>query len=193
MGGLRASFDVSHALKLAKDLVVFGSQAKTIPERVQSKLRRSLPVEARRDIQEEYWLQAQRINRGLYSRNIPGGVELVGEARGIGLVTYGATYAGPKSPGVSVRVTKGGGRKIIKRSFIPKYKNPNQVFIRREVLEGSSGPLGVKANTGGKSRLVRLFGPSVGQQLKKPERVERLATIASAIAEKETLRLLRYL
>jgi hypothetical protein len=179
-GGAR--FDVAQVALLLAELRAYGSTVTSFPSRLTTFVARRLPVMARRDIQEEYLLSASRINEGLTVRRTNGVVELRGSGRGIGLVSFGATYSGPSSPGASVSVTRDGGRKTVNRSFIPKFKNPNQVFKRKELASGLLV---------GRTPIVRLFGPSISQMLKKPERVERLTSLVLEGVQKEAFRLLR--
>jgi hypothetical protein len=182
MAGSGARFDVASVALLVNELRGYGSTVTSFPSRLTTFLARRLPVQARRDIQEEYSLTATRINQGLTVKRSDGVVELRGSGRGIGLVSFGATYPGPSAPGVSVSVTKSGGRRTVNRAFIPKGKNPNQVFKRKELASGLLV---------GRSPIVRLFGPSIAQMLKKPERVERLTEFAVEGIQKEAARLLR--
>lgn len=191
----KATFDLSQSLSLIRDLQGVQSKLPLLQKRLLNRLQRRMPVEARRDIQGEYNLKAGRINQGLSTKQISGGVELVGASRGIGLVNFGATYRGRSSPGVSVSVTKAKGRVILPRTFIPKNKNPNQVFIRRELLTGTGkfrkvgDSIQGQPSRGGSS-LVRLYGPSIAQMLKKDDRVTRLSKFSQSVVEEETIRLL---
>lgn len=190
-----AKFDYSGLLSVVRDLQGVQAKLPLLNKRLLGRIQRRLPVEARRDIQQEYNLNAGRINKGLSSRQITGGVMLVGEARGIGLVNFSATYRGRSAPGVSVQVTKKKGRVTLPRTFIPKNRNPNQVFIRRELLTGTGKVVKVSDHIHGQpsrggSSLVRLYGPSVAQMLKKEDRVKRLGDFTATVVEEETIRLL---
>lgn len=191
----KAKFDLSGTIAMIRDLQGVQSKLPLLEKRLLSRLQRRMPVEARRDIQGEYSLKAGRVNQGLSTRQVTGGMELVGASRGIGLVNFGATYRGPKSAGVSVSVTKAKGRVVLPRTFIPKNKNPNQVFIRRELLTGNGkfrkvgDQIQGQPSRGGSS-LVRLYGPSIAQMLKKEDRVNRLSKFGQSVVEEETIRLL---
>ena len=82
-------FDVSAILKAADRFREVPKRAEQARSRAASTLARRLPVEARRDIQDEYNLTAGRINTGLSVRTTSEYVELVGSSRGIGRIEFG--------------------------------------------------------------------------------------------------------
>lgn len=73
-------------------------------------LLRRLPVEARRDIQQQYNLSTRRINFDLRARRAgESAIDLVGRRRKIGLIQYGARWD-RRSSGATVAIERGAGR-----------------------------------------------------------------------------------
>lgn len=144
-----------------------------IRSRAIATLARRLPVQARRDIQQEYNLTATRIRDGLSIRRPDeGDVILRGSARGINLIAFGARWT--KRRGVTARVKKGGAATVQQHAFIATGRNGNRLVFERR----------------GKKRLPldALYGPSVGQMLKHGDRPQRLADFASGVIAAEIAR-----
>jgi hypothetical protein len=144
-----------------------------IRSRALATLARRLPVQARRDIQQEYNLKAARIRDGLSIRRPDdGSVILRGAARGINLIAFGARWNRRK--GVTARVLKSGKATVRPHAFIAAGRNGNTLVFERR----------------GKKRLPldALYGPSIGQMLKHRDRPQRLADYASGIVAAEIAR-----
>lgn len=139
-------------------------------------LMRRLPTEARRDIQKDYRLKAQRIRDALSVRRIDDGVVLRGKARAINAAAYGARW-NRKWAGVKVNYRRDHGGGIEKGAFIATGRGGNALVFRRA----------------GKARLplVAIAGPSVATMLKKAGRPQRLADFASGVIASELARLTR--
>lgn len=165
-------------------------------------LRRKLGTEAKRDIGAEYNLRAGRIADGLRTRYTPDGVALIGKARGINAIEFGATWTQRHGSGVIAKLSRAnrtaisfgaqlrgstgeGARWAIKRgearrvhpgSFIARGENGNMQVFQRS----------------GKPRIPieSLYGPSGGQMLKHGRRPERLVDFAIRVLQSEQKRLL---
>ena len=177
---MAAKFDISPALQAALRLGRTAAQLKQLQQRATGTLRRRMPVAARRDIQQEYNLTASRINKGLRSSPIDGGVQITGSARGIGLIQFGARQT---AKGVSYAIRKG-QRELEQGAFIQtpakSSASGKQVFVRK-YQGGKRVP---------RYPLVREYGPQIAQMLRRPERRERLIEIQSDILQAEIRRLL---
>jgi hypothetical protein len=138
-------------------------------------LARRLPVQARRDIQQEYNLKAARINAGLSARTTADGVVLRGKARGVNAIEFGARWRRTQ-PGVSVQIKKR-QTKVLPGTFIATGRGGNTLVLKRT----------------GKARLPleAVYGPSIGQMLKHGDRPQRLADYARGIVAAEIARLTR--
>lgn len=169
-------FDVSAAFSTeAQRLLGIARGADKAVERAAGTLARRLPVEARRDIQQEFNLSAARIREGISVRRGDGYVELVGSKRGIGLINFGGRWGGRKTAGAVAQVNKSGSRHVYAGTFIAKGKGGNQQIFDRV----------------GKKRLpiTTLYGASMRIALRDTERVERLATFAQDLGRTEIDRL----
>lgn len=174
--------DFSGVIAEAQRLRGFPATAKQAVKRSVSTLGRRIPVEARRDIQEEYALKASRVNAGLTTRTTADSVVLTGSARAIGLIEFGGKWSGPKSAGATAGVFAGKGRHNYGGTFIAKGKSGNrQIFSRALVGGGKRAP---------RLPLETLYGPSVAGMLRKPGREARLTDIAENILSSESARLL---
>jgi hypothetical protein len=150
--------------------------------RATSTLVRRLPVEARRDIQQEYNLPSRRISDALSASKDETSVTLVGKARGVGLVEFGGRWRGRNSEGASAKVFTAGASHTYGGTFIAIGRNGNrQIFDR--------------ARRGGKRAarlpLKTLYGPSVASMLRKGDRESRLADFAQSLLSVEIDRLLQ--
>lgn len=162
------------------DTTVVTNRVSANVEKIRSRalgtLARRLPVQARRDIQNEYNLTATRISAGLSVRRPDNGsIVLRGAARGVNLVAFHARWR--KRTGVTAKVRKAGQPTIRPNAFIAKAKNGARLVFERR----------------GKARLPldAQYGPSIGQMLKHGDRPKRLADFASGIIATEIARLTR--
>lgn len=146
-----------------------------VRSRALATLARRLPVEARREIQQEYNLKAARIRAGLSVRTSGDTAILRGASRGINLIAFDARAKA--RTGVSVRVRKDGAASVHPHAFIASGRGGNRLVFERR----------------GKSRLPleALYGPSVGQMLKHGQRPQKLADYASQVVASELARLTR--
>jgi hypothetical protein len=159
--------------------------------RATSTLVRRLPVEARRDIQQEYNLPARRINDALSASKDDTSVTLTGKARGVGLIEFGGQWRGRKSEGASAKVFTGGAGHVYGGTFIAVGLNGNrQIFDRKR---GASKRRMTKGGYIGqlKQPLKSLYGPSVASMLRKGDRESRLADFAQSLLSVEIDRLLQ--
>jgi len=145
-------------------------------QRALGTLRRRLPPEAKRDIGAEYNLAPTRIAQGLSTRVTADGLVLIGSARGVNAMAFGATWSPRWSGGARFAIKRGGDRSPHPESFIAVGRSGNRlVFVRK-----------------GKPRLPiqGVYGPSLGQMLKHGRRPERLVEFALRVLASEQLRLL---
>lgn len=128
----RADIDLGNLLALEQRLAAFPGAVKRVVRRARGTLLRRLPVQARRDITDEYNLKAGRVNRDLRARGLPEGVELRGRERRIGVIEYAARWRRGQPTGATWQFRKGGPREEYDRgAFIATGLSGNrQVFIR---------------------------------------------------------------
>lgn len=173
--------DFSPLIAEAQRLRGVTANARTAIKRAAGTLARQLPVEARRDIQDEYALPAARISKDLDASNTGDSVVLTGRARAVGLVAFGGRWAGRKSEGASAQVFTGKGRHVYGGTFIAKGKNGSNQIFSRSIVGGKRAP---------RLPLHTLYGPSVASMLRKGDRPTRLDDIAENILSSEIARLL---
>lgn len=170
------SFDVelAGALDVAQSLSTIPGKILRAQKRAIGTMQRRLATEAKRDIGAEYNLRAGRIADGLAVRNTAEGIRLIGRARGINAIQFGATWS-RRFKGARYAFKRGGDRSAHEGSFIATGNGNRLVFERS-----------------GKPRLPlqAIYGPSVGQMLKHGRRPERLAEFAMRVLESEQRRLL---
>lgn len=182
-----ASVDLSGLRRQIERLGKTQKSAEQAVKRARGTLARRIVVEARRDIQTEYTLPANRINAGLYTRNNGDAVELTGVGRGVGLINFKGSGGTRRSP-VRVQVKTAGAAVVYDNNYFrAKGLNGNrQIFERmpekRRMTQG---------NYKGKVRNVirSTYGPSVAQMLRRPGRSGRLADTAQTILRAEIDRL----
>lgn len=153
-------------------------------------LLRRLPVEARRDMQQQYNLSTRRINFDQSARRAgESAIDLVGRRRKIGLIQYGARWD-RRSSGATVAIERGAGRSAW---------DGGGAFI----AVGVSGNKHVFERFGAKRRMqrgryeghmrqpisVQHFG-SIADLLIDEARVSRLGDLAQAVLAAEIERLL---
>jgi hypothetical protein len=177
MSGRYTSFavELEGALNVAQQLSDIPGRILQAQKRALGTMRRRLATEAKRDIQAEYNLKAGRIAEGLSVRDTADGVALIGRARGINAIQFGATWS-RRMKGARFTLKRGGDRSGHDGSFIATGKSGNRLVFERT----------------GKARLPlqAVYGPSVGQMLKHGRRPERLAEFAIRVLESEQRRLL---
>jgi hypothetical protein len=175
-------FDVASAFtREATRLDAVRKGTKTAIDRAASTLVRRLPVEARRDIQNEYNLKASRISKDLKATKDATSVTLTGYARPIGLIEFSGKWRGRKSEGASAQVFAGKGSHNYGGTFIAIGRNGNRQIFDRGRIGGKRAP---------RLPLKTLYGPSVASMLRKGDREERLADLSQSILAIEIDRLL---
>jgi hypothetical protein len=165
-------------------------------------LQRRLGTEAKRDIGAEYNLTAGRIAEGLSVRAVSDGVRLIGKARGINAIQFGAQWSRVTGSGLVATSSRHRytairyhgtlrGEAALGARFAIKRGMPPTVLAGSFIARGTNGALLVFERQG-RSRLPLqgVYGPSVGQMLKHGRRPERLAEFAIRILQSEQQRLL---
>jgi len=173
--------DVSAILAEAQRLRGVATGSKSAPKRAASTLARALPVEARRDIQTEYNLQASRINGNISVANTGNAVVLTGYARPIGLIEFAGRWGGRKSQGATAKVFNAEGSHNYGGTFIARLKSGNKQIVSRSIVGGKRAP---------RLPLHTLYGPSIASMLRKPDRQQRLDDFAVDKLASEINRLL---
>lgn len=155
--------------------------------RVRGTLVRRLGAEANRDIRREYNLGRGRVAAGLTVRPYGDGVLLIGRARPIGVIEYGARWS-RRQPGVTWQFRRGGGRQLYEKgTFIAVGLSGNRhVFFRdgprRTMLRGRyAGQL--------KQPLRVAYEGSIARFLRSDARASRLVVYAQGIVRSEIDRL----
>lgn len=170
-------------LREAERLSAVSKGTATAVARAKQDLARRLPVQARRDIQTEYNLPANRITSALRTVNNANGVTLIAASRGIGLIAFSGRDGGKRSEGASAKVFTQEASHTYAGTFVAIGLSGNrQIFERhgpaRRMEEGNYvGRL--------KQPLRVLYGPSAAGMLRKGDREQRLGDFAQSIlAEK---------
>lgn len=184
-----ASVDLTGLRRQIERLGKTQKAAEQAVKRARGTLARRIVVEARRDIQTEYTLPANRITAGLFTRNNGDAVELTGVARGVGLINYKST-GGTKRKPLMVQVRTGDAPTQYDNTYFRAtgLNGNRQLFERlpekRRMVAG---------NYKGRLRNVirSTYGPSVAQMLRRPGRADRLAGVAQKILAAEIERLVR--
>lgn len=178
-------------------------RAKWVQEDAMKTVYRAIPVYARRDIQQEYNIRAERVREHMAVRYLDGGngrrggVQLIGQwKRGIGMMQYPGTKQLKRGKGVSYSVYRG-ARSREPDAFIARMLAGDQVAANLHVVQ-RYGPkvIMLKGRYKGKKRqrVEVLYRATVAQMLARGRRPERIADHATMLLEKETRRLLkRYL
>ena len=177
-GRIALGFDLQGALAAQRNLGILAANLPLFQKRAIGTLRRRLPVRARRDIQDEYNIGMDRVNKDMAVRDTPQGLKLTGYWRGIGLRNF------------SAKRTRKGISSVIFRGR--KDQDDGAFFAR--LLGGGAGNLHVVERFGPKvemqagrykgkrrQKLQVLYGPTVAQMLAKGRRPERLAEYARGL------------
>lgn len=173
------TFDISGDLDAARRMSDDARGVLRAQRRAVGTLRRRLPVVARRDIQTEYNLKAQRINQDLHASFVEDGIRLVGRSRGIGLLNFSARQT---RAGVTATIKKGKRTEYPHAFIAPGLGGALQVFRRTGVKRRMQ-----KGRYAGRIReaIEAMYGPSVAQMLKHGERPQRMEQAADQIIEQE--------
>lgn len=192
-GRYRLGFDLHGSLAASRNLALLADRLPWMQKRAVQTLRRRLPVQARRDIQQEYNVGAQRVARDLKIYSTPDGLRLVGQFRGIGLMQFGARQV---RKGVTASILRG------KRSLHPGAFLASLLMGKWSLIGGNvqavsrQGPkrLMTQGRYKGQRRqpIAVEYGATVAQMLAKGRRPERLADFARGVLGDELERLLAY-
>ncbi|WP_458068637.1 phage tail protein [Rhodanobacter sp. BL-MT-08] len=190
------------ALEAMADIGHIPARIVSLQKRALSTLQRKLATEAKRSIGEEYNLTAARIAEGLSARMTPDGISLIGKARGINAIEFGATWSRVKGSGLVATSSK---RKFTAVKYGSKLRGDSALGAKYAIKRG--GDRGAQPGTfiargkngallvftrAGKKRLPLegIYGPSIGQMLKHGRRPERLVDFAIRTLQSEQARLL---
>lgn len=192
-GRFRLGFDMQGALAVSRNLGALADRLPWIQKRAIQTLRRRLPVQARRDIQAEYNIGAQRVNKDLKAYAKPDGIKLVGEFRGVGLMQFGARQV---RKGVTASILRG-KRSLHPGAFLASLQMGKWSLIGGNVQAVSrygQKRLMTAGRYKGKLRqpLAVEYGATVAQMLAKGRRPERLADHARGVLQAEIDRLFAY-
>ena len=185
-GRLVADFNLQGVLSVQRNLGILTASLPGMHKTAIRTARRRIPVEARRDIQAEYDIQAGRVRQDLTARETSEGIRLVGHFRGIGLRNYRARQT---AKGVTYAIFRG-NRELEAGAFIAPMANRNEHVVQRV---GAKRVM-TQGRYKGKRRqpLQVQYGPTVAQMLRKGRRSERLADFARGVLGDEMTRLLNY-
>ena len=156
--------DANGVLNAARRVSAIPAKLALAQRRALGTLRRRWPVIARRDIQTEYALSAQRIRAGLSVRTTREGVELVGVARGVGLRNF-ASKRSADDRGLNFTALRG-QRGFRRSGFHRRHAGTDIAFVRTLISGDKRVP---------RTPIIRLYGPSLAQMLRKGDRPERMA------------------
>ncbi|MGO1069579.1 hypothetical protein [Lysobacter sp. CA199] len=169
--------DANAVLEAAKRVSEIPAKVAVAQRRALGTLRRRWPVIARRDIQTEYALSAQRTRAGISVRTTREGVELVGVARGVGLANFGARKT---ADGLTYSARR--GKRGFRRSgFTSQYRGTPIAYERTPISGERRVP---------RTPIQRLYGPSLAQMLRKGDRPERMGQAGLDVITAEIDRLL---
>lgn len=197
---MSVNIDSESYIKEALRIRGINEASDNVIDRAAGTLFRRLPVEARRDLQEEINLNASRIRDSLNVKRGKNYVELTGYARGIGLINFGGRAS---KSGFSFQIYKKGNREKLSHAFVRTPRSISQtgpqVFVRTERIGNLSGGAMANKKTShssmqgryvGRYPIQRLFGPSIASQLRDEQRHERLVNYAQKILVSEIFRML---
>lgn len=178
-----ATIELQGALAASRNLAQLREQLPWLQKRAIQTLRRRLPVQARRDIQQEYNLRAGRINQDLTARIDDQGIRLTGYWRGIGLRNFSGRQT---RKGVTAAILRG-RRSLHPGAFMAPLMGGNVQAVSRQ---GAKRVM-TQGRYKGKLRqpLAVEYGATVAQMLAKGRRPERLADYAAGVLRAELDRL----
>lgn len=183
--GLGVNFELAGALELDKALAAVPGQLLLYRRRAVATLRRRLPVQARRDIQQEYQINAARARKDLSIRSTDTDLRLVGHFRGVGLRNFGARKT---RKGVTAAIFRG-RRSLFEGAFFAPLLGGNVQVVERQ---GEKREMRAGRYAGKKRQpIVTRYGPTLSQMLRKGRRPDRLADFARNLLRDEVLRQLK--
>lgn len=181
---LTAEFDVQAAAAARRNIMALTRDAEKIEQRAIGTLRRRLPVQARRDIQQEYAIKADRLRKDLKVRETPHGLTMLGEWRGIGLLNFAGTRLTRK--GVSAAPIKG-RRRLYPSAFQARLLGGNTQIVQRK---GAARVMKDGRYKGKRKQPIEpVYGPTAAQMLAGGRRPYRLAEFSQQILLAEIERL----
>ena len=177
-------------------------------------LQRRMRTEANSEIRAEYKVPKGRAKKDLIIRSIPDGVSILGKARGINAIEFGATWSRNRAGGVLAVLSRSRGLKLRvgakmrgdtsvgakysarrgdrprahEGSFIARGKNGALLVLKR--LPGQTY-VSESGYSKGKTveKLTGLYGPMLAEMLKHGRRPERLVDFAIRTLQSEQARL----
>lgn len=173
------TFSISGVLEASREIGTMSRKFTTAQKRAIAALRRGLPVEARRNIQEEYNIKAARLRQDLGTTRLDAGLRITGRFKGIGLRNFGARQT---ARGVTSKILKakrsldegafmapllGGGVQAVERA------GEKRVMTRGRYVGKKRQPLYV------------LYGATAAQMLRKGRRPEHLRDYAFGLMRTE--------
>jgi hypothetical protein len=178
------NFELQGALAASRNLKGITTQLPFLQKRAIQTLARRLLVQARRDIQAEYNIRADRVRKDLSLSLNRDRVRVTGHWRGVGLSQFGARQT---RKGVTAAIFRG-RRSLYPGAFMARLLSGNVQAVSRE----GEKRLMTKGRYEGKRRqpLVTHYGATVAQMLAKGRRPERLADFAAGVLGDEIDRLL---
>lgn len=175
-------FELQGGLAVARNLTAVERQLPTIHKRAIVTVRRRVPVQARRDIQAEYSVKAQRLSQDLGARDTSDGILLTGYFRGIGLRNFGSRQT---RAGVTAAVFRG-QRTLRQGAFHAHLPGGGEQAVRRE---GDKRVMTRGRYAGQRKQpIVVEYGPSAAQMLRKGRRPERLVDFARGVLSGDVAR-----
>ena len=180
---MSVKFDLSGALRVARQLATAPAKIEQARVRATTALARSLIPEATRDIAAEFNLKPARIRKGLSVLRTGDYVELTGSGAGIGIAQ---AYGGKQTPqGVVVTIKKGEGQVRFRHAFIAspggKAKATGKQAFERQ---GKGAP---------RMPINRLFSQNIAGMIRDKGRAERLSEYGMKILTAEINRQLSIL
>lgn len=176
-------FELQGALAASRNLAGLSNQLPFLQKRAIQTLARRLLVHARRDIQAEYNIRADRVRKDLSLSLNNERVRVTGHWRGVGLNQFGALET---AKGVTAAIFRG-RRSLYPGAFKATLLSGNVQVVERR---GEKRVM-TKGRYIGKRRqpLATQYGATVAQMLAKGRRPERLADFAAGVLGDELERL----
>lgn len=182
------SIEITGSLEAAQAVGDFPARITQIQQRAVATMRRKMLTEAKRDIGREYKLTLGRIAKDLTSKTVEDGIVLVGKARPVNAIQFGARWTRTKrGSGKGARYTffRGSAVKVRPGSFIATGINGARLVFSRVTTEPKHRV--TRGYNAGKMKqsLRGRYGPNVADMLKKGQRPQRLADFAVDILGQE--------
>ena len=181
------TFSIAGVLEASREIGTMSRKFTTAQKRAIAALRRGLPVEARRNIQEEYNIKAARLRQDLGTTRLDAGLRITGRFKGIGLRNFGARQT---ARGVTSKILKS-KRSITEGAFMAPLLGGGLQAVER----AGEKRVMTKGRYQGKKRqpLYVLYGATAAQMLRKGRRPEHLRDYAFGLMRNELDRQLELL